>query len=189
MTGFLGFGVLLLRNWQAVVGTLAVAILATLLAIRTDQRDDARTALARERAEHQLLAERIRARAEALARRFTDHARRIEREQQRISQEADHDYQDRIADVRRRAAALRLRPGAAAADSAGAGAAGMPGSRDASGGADGTTGDHRLPPFDAARAGLALEERVVATEQAIRLDALQRWLRAQLGIERSPPDP
>jgi hypothetical protein len=170
-------GLLLLRHWKLAAMLLIAGAIALRLHLVTVQRDDARAALVRERAAHALFAARVRARAEEVARRFAEHARRVERDQGRISQEMSRDYQERIADVHRRAAALRLRTGTAGADPGRAGTAGMPALSGAATGPDAAAGDPRLP----------LEERVVATEQAIRLDALQRWVRAQAA--RRPPVP
>lgn len=180
-------GALLLRHWQVALGVVAAALLASLLLLRTSERDAARSELARERAAHALFAARVQARAEEVARRFSERSRRVERDQQRISEEVDRDYQDRITDMRRRADALRVQLDAARrTNPAGAGSASVPGLPGSAGGADGAAGDPGLPARGSADGQLSLEERVIATEQAMRLDALQRWLRAQARIERGP---
>lgn len=100
---------------------------------------------------------------------------RVSAQQKEITDEVAADFERRLADARARAERLR---GKAAAS--GAGAAGarpgqpMPGAGDAAGRAD-----------EAARdPGLSLDERLIATEQALQLDALIDWLERQAKVER-----
>lgn len=158
------------RNWRAVLAFAAIAILATLLAVRTGQRDGARAALERERADHALFIERARAEAERVRADFEARARRIEQQQTSINQEVSRDYQARIADLHRRYAELLRGEGGANPGRPGP-APHLPTPGHPAGGADGAAGDP----------GLSLAERLVATETAIRLEALQEWVRAAGG--------
>jgi uncharacterized protein YfcZ (UPF0381/DUF406 family) len=160
----------IMRNWQAALGAAAVAVLATLLAIRTGQRDDARSALERERLEHNLFAERVRAKAEEIRARFIEHARRVERNQNRVSQEVSREYQARLialrADYERR---LRPRPGQGAG---GAGGPALPGLPGAPGGPDG--------------AAPAARFEFACRANSLQLEYLQAWLRQQMEVDRDP---
>jgi hypothetical protein len=106
------------------------------------------------------------ARADALAA-----ARKVETEQERITHEVSADYQARLADVRARYSRLLAE---ANADSRDAGEADLPGVSDATGG----------PDDGPAYCGLSLETRLVASEQALQLQALQDWLWGQVAVER-----
>lgn len=179
------------KHWKLILVGAGVALLAIMLLIRTHQRDDARhqrdTARAETRAaiaEMHAFADRVRAATAQVQRTYAANALRVEREQNQISQEVSDAYQTRIADLNGRAAALRLRAGGAAtADPGGAGAGRNAGLPDAAGGAHATAAQNGLP----AGGGLALEDAIVATEQAIQLDELQGWLRRQQAIVRTPP--
>ncbi len=107
------------------------------------------------------------------------HARQVETLQNQISQRSDHDVQTRLADVRARY--QRLHQGdrdAATAASRRTGAA-VPGSGTSSHGA-GQAADE---------AGLSGPDALIATEQAIQLDELIKWVRAQTALEREPRQP
>jgi hypothetical protein len=117
-------------------------------------------------------------RAAAEAARAADraNAERVAADQHAINQRTEDDYQTRIASARARFAASTggLRKSAqAAADSGIRAAAPMPGLPASAGGAAEAAGEDRLPPGDA----------LVATEQAIQLDELIRWVRAQAAVD------
>jgi hypothetical protein len=162
----------LMRNWQAVLGGLAVVLLAALLAIRTGQRDDARAALERERLEHNLFAERVRAKAEEITRRFIEHARRVERDQNRVTQEVSREYQARLAALRADYE-LRLRPSPGPGPG-GPGRPQVPGLPDAPGRPDGA----------APAAGFEFACRA----NSLQLEYLQAWIRQQMKVERDRED-
>ena len=166
------FLIFLRRNWKAALAFAAIAALAILLAVRTDERDDARAALERGRAGHALFVARARAEAERVRAEFEARARRAEQQQTRINEEVSRDYQTRIADLRRRHDELLRGQGRANPGRPGS-ASGLPAPGPAAGGADGAAGDP----------GLSLAERLVATETAIRLEALQTWVRRQAAVE------
>lgn len=169
MIAFLAF---LMRNWQAVAGIVTAAVLAILLAIRTDQRDDLRAALDRERQAQILFAERVRATSEGIARRAAELARRVEASQSRISQEASDDYQTRLARLRADFDS-RLRAEAARRAGAGGGGDAVSGLPDPAGGPDGA----------AAPAGPAAFE-FACRANTIQLEGLQDWVRRQGAVER-----
>lgn len=166
MTAFIA---LAMRNWPAVAGILAAAILATLLALRTGQRDDAREALERERQAHVLFAERVRATSEGIARRAAELARRVEASQSRISQEASDDYQTRLARLRADFD-NRLRAEAARRARAGGGGDAVPGLPDPPGGPDG--------------AASPAEFEFSCRANTIQLEGLQDWVRRQGAVAR-----
>ncbi|MAY19220.1 MAG: hypothetical protein CL955_01190 [Erythrobacteraceae bacterium] len=112
---------------------------------------------------------------------------RVEAEQDAITQETINDYETRLAAARARADQLRRAAGRAATDPGRADAAGLPGTGAPSGSADQASGDPRLPatsPGDcpAGRVCLTLDEALIATEQAIQLDALISWTLRQSAV-------
>ena len=130
-----------------------------------------------EKAAHLATVANYRAAAEAAREADAEAAARIRRDQALINERTAHDFETRIADARARAASLAARrlqqpkPGAAADPGAG-GAAPMPGLSAAPGRAPQAAGEDRLP------------DRLIATEQAIQLDELIRWVRQQAGVKR-----
>jgi hypothetical protein len=114
-------------------------------------------------------------RAAADEARATDkaNAERVATEQRQINERTAHDYETRLADAR--ALARRLRGGAAsaAADSGHRGIQPVPGLPAPAGGVAETAGEDRLPQSDA----------LTATEQAIQLDELIRWVKAQAAVD------
>lgn len=116
--------------------------------------------------------------ATALARAADQkNATRVKAEQAQISERTADDYAHRIADARAVADRLRARAAVAPAHSGGGGAASVPGLSPASGGATQAAGEDRLPDTDA----------LTATEQAIQLDELIKWIRAQAAVDVNGP--
>jgi len=103
-------------------------------------------------------------------------AERVEAAQGQINERIANDFQARLADARARADRLR---GAttAASDPGGGRSTPVPGLPGSAPGTPQTAGEDRLP--DA--------ERLIATEQAIQLEALIDWVRAQAEVERGRP--
>ena len=98
-------------------------------------------------------------------------ARRVAADQRNISERTEHDFEARLAAAR--ADAQRLRIAAQAAANPGAGrSASMPGLSAGTGGAAEAAGQDGLPPPDT----------LIATEQAIQLDELIKWVRAQAQV-------
>jgi hypothetical protein len=105
-------------------------------------------------------------------------AQRTEAEQRSISQRSQNALESRIADARARADQLRgqSRP---AIDPGVRPATAVPGLPAAARGADQTAGQNRLPDADA----------LTATEQAIQLDELIKWVREQAKVEVNAENP
>jgi hypothetical protein len=99
-------------------------------------------------------------------------AARVAADQRTINQRTEHDYEARL--VAARAAAQRLRDESEAAADPGAGASPpMPGLPAAAGSTAQAAGEDRLPSSDA----------LTATEQAIQLDELIKWVQAQAAVD------
>ena len=108
-------------------------------------------------------------------------AARVEAAQRTINERTAHDFETRLAAARARANALgaqrlRLQPEAAADPGAGR-AASLPGVPAAAGGAAQGPGDGRLSGSD----------QLTATEQAIQLDELIKWVRQQHAVDTERP--
>jgi hypothetical protein len=100
-------------------------------------------------------------------------AERVRSEQRAINERTTHDFQARLADVRTRAERLRSETGTAPADPRGGRAEPVPGLSASPGGSAQAAGQDRLPAADA----------LVATEQAIQLDELIKWIRRQHAVD------
>jgi hypothetical protein len=99
-------------------------------------------------------------------------AERVAAEQRAVSERINDDYQNRLAAAR--AAADRLRVQSRPAADPGSGrSASVPGLSIAAG------GSHQAARED----GFPAEDRLTATEQAIQLDELIKWVKAQARIE------
>lgn len=109
-------------------------------------------------------------------------ADRVKAEQAAISERTTNDLETRLADARARADRLR-RNAQASADPGGRGSAPMPRVPDAAG----------QPGQAAGKGGFSDADRLIATEQAIQLDELIKWVKRQAGIdangERAAPSP
>jgi signal transduction histidine kinase len=121
-------------------------------------------------------------RAAAEAARAADraNAHRVAAEQAKISQEKSDELETRLAAAR--TTAERLRHGAeAAADPRSRGAAPVPGLSTAAGGL----------AQSAREDGFSIPDRLTATEQAIQLDELIKWVKAQAEVQPNadPPKP
>ena len=171
--------ILRLLNPQGIAGLAASAVLALLLiAAKVDARHWRKQSGQFE----QLYRAEVQAHAASLAnvRAATDRARAEDRAnaaqvrsaQHQISERITNDFEARLADARARA--RRLQPVAAPAIRDGRGrAAPMPGLSAAPGGPAQAAGQDRLPAVDA----------LTATEQAIQLDELIKWVERQSMID------
>ena len=114
-------------------------------------------------------------RAAAEAARAADRANlaRVAAEQRAINERTSNDFEARLAAARTLAQRLRGQAASPAADHGAAGAAAVSRLSASSGGAAQAAGEDRL----------SLAERELATEQAIQLDELIKWIRAQAGVE------
>ena len=100
-------------------------------------------------------------------------AERAAAEQRNINERTEHDFEARLAAARSLAQRLRGQSASAAADPrSGAGAA-VPRLSAPAGGPHEAAGQDRLPQQDA----------LTATEQAIQLDELIKWIRAQVAVD------
>ncbi|HEX5257452.1 MAG TPA: hypothetical protein VFW35_01585 [Sphingomicrobium sp.] len=99
-------------------------------------------------------------------------AERVAAEQQSINERTSDDYEARLAAARSLAQRLRGQSAGAAADPRGGAGAPMPGLPAAAGG-----------PLEAAgQDGFPQSDQLTATEQAIQLDELIKWVRAQAAV-------
>jgi len=161
-----------LRIVTLAAGMLAIAALATLLHVRTSQRDAAIAHAAAVQASFDRTVTGYRAAREQARRNDQLNIIRVGVQQAAISEKSEHDYQDNI-DRLRADYARRLRAAETAADPGGSRRAAMPAAGPAPGGIDGAAGEARLPLADA----------LIASEQAERLAALQAWVHAQAAID------
>jgi hypothetical protein len=97
---------------------------------------------------------------------------RAQTEQRGINERTDHEFQARIAAARAAAQRLRGEDSGAATDPGTGRAAPMPGIRAATGGIAQAADQDRLPAADA----------LTATEQAIQLDELIKWVTLQAAV-------
>ena len=166
-------------NVQGIAGTAASLALAILLVIQKGEtrhwrKESGRNeqlyrgeeaAFAGTVANYRAAAERARAHDQA-------NAQRVAAQQSRISQETSDEFETRLAAAR--AAAERLRRSAeAAADSGRRGSSSVSGVSAAPGG----------PAQSAGENGLSAEDRLTATEQAIQLDELIKWVAQQHAVD------
>jgi hypothetical protein len=170
--------ILRLLNWQGIAGIAASLTLGVLLLIQKAEtrhwkKESAsfeqlyrqeQAAFATTVADYRAAATQARAADES-------NAERVAVEQRAINERTDHDYEARLAAAR--AAAQRLRLAAQTpADPRARGDASVPGLPAAAGGSPQAADEDRLPRSDA----------LVATEQAIQLDELIKWIREQAAV-------
>ena len=174
--------ILRLLNMQGIAGLAASAGLALLLILaKVDARHWRKQSAQFEQSYHGEQAAFARTvadyRAAADAARAADRAaaERVAAEQRQINERAIDDYQARLTAVRDRAQRLQQRL-AATADSCTGRSASMSGVAPAPCGIVEAAGEDGLPAADA----------LVATEQAIQLDELINWVRAQGSVDPNP---
>ena len=175
--------ILRLLNWQGVAGIAATICLAALLAVQTIQtrhwRDRSAELEALYRDEQASLAATVAdARAAAAIARAADRANatRVAAEQRAITERTEDDYEARLAAARAHAQRLRL-PSQTAVDPGAGGTASMPAVPASAGDVAEAANQDRLPPADA----------LIATEQAIQLDELIKWVRRQATVDNNAP--
>ena len=188
-----------LLNPQGIAGLAAALCLAILLVIQKGEtRHWRKQSIRFEQLHRDSEAERARmvadfaAAAETARAADRANASRVAAEQGAINQRSNHDFEARIA--RARAAAQRLRQDPAPAQDRGhARGAAMPGLPAAPARAAQAAGQDRLPDPDQRarkdRGALGPEDALIATEQAIQLDELIRWVRAQGAIDPNAQPP
>jgi len=114
-------------------------------------------------------------RAAAETARAADQANltRVAAEQHAISERTSDDYEARLAAARSLAQRLRSQAASATTDPGPGRESPMPGLSAAAGG----------PPQAASKDGLPQSDRLISTEQAIQLDELIKWVKAQAVID------
>lgn len=175
-----------LLNWQGIAGIAASVALGVLLLVQKGEtRHWKKETATFEQLYHQeqaaLSTTVANYRAAATQARAADQANsnRVAAEQAAINQRITNDYQVRLAAARADAARLssgRLRLAEAPADSSPRAHAPVPGLPAAAGGAAENAGED----------GLSQADRLIATEQAIQLDELIKWVRAQASVQANP---
>lgn len=170
-------------NWQGIAG---IAVTFTLLVMLTVQKLEAvhwkkqsesfehlyrqeQAAFATTVATARAAAEQARAADEA-------NAARVAAEQRSITERTSNDFEARLAAARADARRLRLQS-TAAADPGARRSASVPTAPGSAGIVAQAAGEDRLPQSDA----------LTATEQAIQLDELIKWVRAQSAVDNNPP--
>lgn len=144
------------------------------------ERDAEKVGRAADNAAHRKTMEGFRTARRIAQQRAKDNVTRVKTEQAVITKEITDDFEKRIAAARARAGELeRLRAGAGRADPGSATAAGVPGLPAAAAATDEAPDQAGLSPESGT---LSLEDALIATEQAIQLDALIDWVEAQSGV-------
>jgi hypothetical protein len=118
-------------------------------------------------------------------------ADRVAAEQRTINERTTNDFEARLAAARSLAQRLRGQSTAAAADPGRGGAAPVPGLPAPARGPAQAAGQDRLSQSDERarkdRGALGPEDALTATEQAIQLDELIKWVRAQAAVDPNAP--
>lgn len=171
---------------QGAAGLALCAVLLVVLAI--EQRQGSRWRSAAQRSEAALKAEQAASaqtiadlRVAAAAAKAADAAnlQRVAAEQSAINQRSSDDFETRISDARALAVRLQQQLAAGAANTGHRGATTMPGVPTGAQAAAGAAAEDRF----------SLADRLIATEQAVQLDALIKWVRAQSAVDpgNAPP--
>jgi len=133
------------------------------------------------RAEQQVHAQTVanyRTAAEVARRADAANRERVAAAQQDISERTIHAYEARLGDARTVADRMRREAGAAATDRSGGREAAVPAAGAAARAAGGSATQGRF----------SLADRLTATEQAIQLDELIKWVRAQATVDNQGRD-
>ena len=169
-----------LLNPQGIAGLAASLCLAILLVIQKGEtRHWKKQSAGFEqlyRGEQAAFAETVanyRAAAETARAADRANATRVLGEQRAINERISNDFEARLAAARTLAQRLRGQAATPGADPGARGRAPVPGLAAAPGGAAQAAGEDRLPPSDA----------LTATEQAIQLDELIAWVKAQAAVQ------
>jgi hypothetical protein len=156
---------------KLVGGAGALLLLALLVNDRNGWKSKAefrQSQLVAEQQAHAATVSSYRAAAERARREDAENLARVTARQSTINERTAHDFESRIAAARARADELRSKH-SARADSGDRGDSPLPRVPAASGGA----------AQGAREDGLSLSDRQIATEQAIQLDELINWVKAQ----------
>jgi hypothetical protein len=191
--GLLGFGHTVLKGigeWFERRSFLEIAFMAViafgLIAHIADHRQIAKlkrrlticsTALTDTRTAFDKTVANYRAAAAQAAAADKANADRVKAEQSKINQETSSEYEARLAAARAAAQRLRDQLAQAAAHPGSSPTAPVPGVPAAAG------GPAQAPGQD----GFSVDDRLTATEQAIQLDELIKWVKKQAGIDVNGP--
>lgn len=173
-----------LLNPQGIAGLAASLCLAVLLVLQKGETRhwkkqsaqyeqmyrDEQAALAGTVADYSAAAEQARLADKA-------NADRVKAEQAAVNERISNEFENRLAAVRAAAERLRAEARAASANPGARGAAPVPGVSPSAGGPSEAAHKDRLPAAD----------RLIATEQAIQLDELIKWVRAQAKVDNDAP--
>jgi hypothetical protein len=169
-----------LLNWQGIAGIAVGLALSILLLIQKAETSHWKKQSAsfeqlyrQEQAAFSTTVADYRAAADQARAAVQANAKRVVAEQASINERIANDYETRLAAVRADARRLRVAAETAAADTRAGGNPSVPGLPAAAGGPAQGAGEDRLP----------LDDRQLATEQAIQLDELIKWVRQQHEVE------
>jgi hypothetical protein len=171
-----------LLNWQGIAGIAASLALAILLLVQKGETRHWRKQSAsfdqlyrEEQSAFATTVANYRAAAEQARAADAANAARVAADQRTINERTENDLEARLASVRARAQQLRVQPEAATNSRPGRNAS-MPGLSAPAGGAAQAPDQDRLSATDA----------LTATEQAIQLDELIKWIQAQAAVDNNP---
>lgn len=179
----------LLADWRNIAAAgfslaLAWTLLVTVPGLRADLAAT-ETSLTAERSAHLGTVNAFLAASEQAQKDAEANAQRVAREQEIITDAKLAEYRADLGDLRARFDRLRRARDAAQGNPGRADAAGLPGLPAAAGGIDAPAGQARLP----AAGGLTLEDALIASEQALQLQALIDWVAAQSAVRFTPEEP
>ena len=168
--------ILRLINWQGIAGIAVAFVLLVMLTVQKlesvrwkKESEQFEKLYHQEQAAFATTLANARAAADAARAADLANAQRVAAEQSAINQRSEDEFEARLADARSRAERLRNEAGGAA-DRGSAGATPVPGLPAAARGPSQATGQDRLP------------DALLATEQAIQLDELIKWVRQQHAV-------
>jgi len=171
-------------NLQGMIGIAASLLLLILVLVKAGEVRHSRKQLAHfellylgERSAGARTIANYRAATEAARAADKANAERVAASQRLISERTSNDLEARLADARARAVRLQLQSRPPATIGGARGAAPVPPAGQAPG----------APGAAAQENGLSLGDRLIATEQAIQLDELIKWVRAQETVAMSEP--
>ena len=170
-------------NIQGIAGLAASLVLAILLALQKGETRHWRKSSGQfeqlyrgEQAAFAGTVANYRAAADEARAADQANAARVAAEQRTINERTAHDYQTRLAAARAAAAQrLRVETANAAANPGGAGSTPLPSLSPAAGATAQAAGEDRFSNAD----------KLTATEQAIQLDELIKWVKAQAAVDNS----
>ena len=169
--------ILRLLNWQGIAGIAVAFVLLVILTVQKlesvrweKESEQFEKLYHQEQAAFATTVANTRAAADAARAADLANVQRVAAEQHAINQRSEDEFEARLADARALAERMRIEAQGRAADRGSGGAAPMPGLSNAARRADEAAGENRLP------------DALLATEQAIQLDELIRWVRQQHAV-------